>query len=190
MDHEIKKGRYELNPIITEKRVWNQKNILIAILSSIFVVIFEFVAVFFVGLLRPYALFLGFVLIIIYAIFLFFLLEPKLMREIIRTEVISVERPVIKEIVKEVPRDIVREVQKPVTQTLTKTVYVPIPRKKLEIPKYDYVGSSETKTFHTRNCRFGKLIKRKYKVSNNSKVYFTGRKYAPCKVCILKQKKA
>ncbi|MBS3072539.1 hypothetical protein J4477_01755 [Candidatus Pacearchaeota archaeon] len=193
MDNEIRRRKYELEPIVTEKYVWNQGNLLVAIIIGIFAVIFEFIAVFFIGLLKPYALFLGFVLIIVYAIFLFFVLEPRLVKEIKKTEIITLEKPVVREVIKsvikEVPREIVRTVEKQVPQTLTRTVYVPTPRKKLNIPKYDYVASSQTKTFHTRNCRLGKLIKKRYKVSNNSKSYFTGRKYKPCKVCILKKKK-
>jgi len=33
------------------------------------------------------------------------------------------------------------------------------PREVLNIPKYKYFGSKETKTYHLRNCRFRKLIK-------------------------------
>ncbi|MEK6874013.1 MAG: hypothetical protein AABW91_04150 [Nanoarchaeota archaeon] len=189
MDQEVKRKSYELEPIISEKHIWNQGNLLIAFIIGIFVVIFEFVAVFFMGLLKPYALFLGFTLIIVYTVVLFFLLEPKLVKEIKRTEVITLERPVTKEIIKEVPRDVVRTVERPVTQTLTKTVYVKTPRKKLNIPKFDYVASTQTKTYHSRNCRLGKLIKKKYKIHSNEQSYFKNKKYKACKVCILKQKK-
>ena len=193
MDQEIKRRSYQLDPVVTEKHVWNQGNLLVAFIIGIFVVIFEFIAVFFIGLLRPHALFLGFTLIIVYVIILFFLLEPRLVKEITRTEVVTLEKPYIKEIIKpvirEVPKEVIRTIEKPVTQEVTRTVYVQTPRKRLDIPKYDYVASSETKTFHTRNCRLGKLIKKKYKVSNNSKAYFTRKKYKACKVCILKQKK-
>lgn len=65
-----------------------------------------------------------------------------------------------------------------------KTIYVTNPRKKLDIPRYDYVASSETKTYHKKSCRLGKLIKKKYKVLNNDPNYFTRNGYKSCKICI------
>jgi len=201
-DKKMRETRQEFSPIITEKQVWNQGNVFLSIFLGFVVVVFEVVARFLLDLPKFYLAFLGISLIIIYAIILFFLLEPRLLREIRTTEIRTFEKPVIKEIVKEVPRDVVREVikevprdvirevEKPVTKTITKTVYVPQPRKKLDIPKYNFLGSSETKVYHTRNCRFGKLIKKKYKVSSNFENHFKNRKYRGCKVCIQKKKKA
>jgi len=94
-------------------------------------------------------------------------------REVIRT----VDRPVVKRVIE--PIYIERGAQKRVIQP----VYIEKPRKKLNIPKYDYFGSTETKTYHKSSCRFRKLIKRKYQVSNNSPTYFKSRKFKPCKLC-------
>jgi hypothetical protein len=80
----------------------------------------------------------------------------------------------------EKPIEVVRIVEKPIVE------YVERPRKKLNIPKYDFNASTETETYHKRTCRFSKLIKRKYKVSNDSEAYFKRRGYVPCKMCIKK----
>jgi Na+-transporting methylmalonyl-CoA/oxaloacetate decarboxylase gamma subunit len=114
---------------------------------------------------------------------------------VVRTVVRTVERPVYHEVEKPVyidreievekPVYIDREVVKPIQIPIEKTVYITPPeKKKLVIPKYDYVGSEETMTYHTRNCRFGKLIKRKHKVSNNSEKFFTKKGFKPCKICL------
>ena len=130
------------------------------------------------------------VLVIIYAIILFFLLEPGILREIRSTQVRTIEKPIIQTVERPVVREVVRTVDRPVVRTVEveKPVYIERPRTRLSIPKYDYLGSSETMTYHRRTCRLGKLIKKKYKISNNSPVYFRSRKFKPCKVCIKRSK--
>jgi len=131
---------------------------------------------------------LGIILILFYSIVLFFLLEPHILREIRHTFVQTVEKPVIKEVIRTVEKPVIRTVERPVE----KKVYIQVERKrkKLNIPKYLYFGSDDTRTYHNRNCRFRKLIKRKNQEHSNSESYFKKKKYSPCKVCILKERKA
>lgn len=82
----------------------------------------------------------------------------------------------------EKPVEVLKIVEKPVIK------YKEKPRKKLNIPKYDFLGSTETNTYHKHGCRFSKLIKRNHKVSNNSEAYFKRNKFVPCKMCIDKKK--
>ena len=141
------------------------------------------------------ALVLAVGIIVVYAAILFFLLEPRILKQVQETVIHTVERPVVKEVIverpviKEIPVEVEKEII--VEKPMVRHVYVSAPetRKKLDIPKYAFVASSETKTYHTRNCRFGKLIKRKYKLSTNNKSDFIKRKYKPCQVCITKKKK-
>jgi hypothetical protein len=103
--------------------------------------------------------------------------------ELVDHQVIKrVEVPVYKRV--EVP--IVHTVEIPVYKRIEKNVY--IKPKKLNIPKFNYLGSSETKTFHKRSCRLGKLIKRKYKVHNNSSAWFAKKHFKACKVCMKNKK--
>jgi hypothetical protein len=138
------------------------------------------------------AVFLAIIIVVIYGIIVSFLLEPKIIKEVVyketekipllktvqigKTEIktIEIEKPVEKRIVREVPKTIM----------IDKPIFIEKPKKKLNIPKYEYIASSQTMTFHKRNCRFSKLIKRKYKEHSNDEKYFLKKKYKPCKVCL------
>ncbi|MGV8151474.1 MAG: hypothetical protein ACP5OG_00175 [Candidatus Nanoarchaeia archaeon] len=97
-----------------------------------------------------------------------------------------VEKPVIKEVPVQIPIEnkTIEVVEKPVY--IDRPVYIQKPRKKLVIPKYKYVASLKTKKYHTRFCRLGKLVKKKYKLQNNSKAFFLKKRFKACKSCIKK----
>lgn len=126
--------------------------------------------------------------VLIYAIILFLVLGKKKETREVKFPVKVIEKPMVKFIEKPVIKVLEKPVTKVVEKPVRKTVYLEKPKKKLSIPKYEYIGSTETKTYHKRNCRFRKLIKRKYQVSNNSEKYFTSRKYKSCNICIKKIK--
>lgn len=85
---------------------------------------------------------------------------------------------VVKERVVEVPHEVrIKEIHES-----PRYIYVD-KREDLKIPKYDYIGSTDRMVFHKRGCRFAKIIKKKYKVSNNSRIFFTQSGYEPCKSC-------
>jgi len=172
---------YSYPPYIQDKKVWNQNNILWAALIGLIVILVELLVVFFLDIPEIYIALLSFVLILLYAILLFFLLEPHLLREVTQTHMRTIEKPVVKIVEKPIIRERIRVMEKPVE----KKIYVPVPsrRKKLNIHKYKYFGSGETKTFHKRTCRFRKLIKRKYQHSSDRRSYFTRKKYKTCKIC-------
>lgn len=94
---------------------------------------------------------------------------------------------------KVVEQPIVRTVQypsKPIEKIVEKTVYVQKPKtNKLNIPKYDYVASTQAKTYHKHACRLSKLIKKKYRLSSNNVSTFKSRNYKSCKICIRKLRK-
>ncbi len=93
-------------------------------------------------------------------------------------EIFAVDNPTVKVVEKPVVRNVYIEVPK------EKIVYKEKSRKKLNIPKYNFVGSTESKTYHKRTCRFSKLIKRKYKLSDNSENFFKKNKFKKCKICL------
>lgn len=224
---EPKITTHQLEPQVQERRLWNLNNVLAAFIIGVVLVAIEFIAVpyIFEGDFK-YSIMLALALLVIYAVILFFLLEPKVLREVkystiktVETPVlreVSVEKPVYKTIEKPVIRTVERIVERPVIRTIEKPVYKTIEkpvirtvtkvskpivrtvtkqvvkfkeRPKLNIPRYDFTGSTETKTYHTRYCRLGKLIKKKYALHANTQDFFKKRKFAPCKVCILKEKK-
>lgn len=110
-------------------------------------------------------LFIG-ILILVYLILSPILMRTKKTREIKVLGVKTIEKPVEKRVI------------------VKRNVYIEKKRKKLNIPKFDYLGSTQTKTYHKRSCRLGKLIKKKYKESSNTKSFFKKRGYKACKVCI------
>ena len=144
-------------------------------------------------------LILCWVLTTFYSIFGFYLLGNviPLNREVVRQ--VAVERaPIIKYVEKPVYIDREVAIQIPVenktievvemerpTETQT-TRYINLKKKKLNIPKYKFVGSDETLRYHKTSCRLSKLIKRKNKVVSNSQEYFRKLKYKPCKACLKK----
>ena len=123
------------------------------------------------------------------------LLEPKGIMRIMKTIIKKEDRAVVQQVstIREVQVPVVKEVpvDRPVyiEKIVDRPVYVQMPRKKLNIPHYDFIGSSQTRTYHSRKCRLGKLIKKKYKISDNSEIYFKKHKFSPCMVCIQKLKK-
>lgn len=64
-----------------------------------------------------------------------------------------------------------------------------MPAEKVDIPHYDYVGSSKTRTYHLKDCKLVKSIAPKFKLVNNGDLFFKKRKFKACKRCIGKAKK-
>lgn len=140
-----------------------------------------------------------------YALFAFFLIDPKLNinpvryvdRPLVQEIIRIVEKPVFKEIQVPIENKVIEVIEKPVIKEVIRYIERPVvkyvdrivKRKKLNIPKYNFVASNQTRTYHKRNCRLGKLIKKKYKFQNNSQNFFKKKHYKGCKVCIKKQKK-
>ncbi|MBP7708738.1 hypothetical protein KA107_03555 [Candidatus Pacearchaeota archaeon] len=195
---QIKNQDENTRETISEKRLWNLKNIFIAFWIFVLFIAIGIASAFVITTFTERVI-LWTVLVIIYAIILFFLLEPSKLREVERRETKTVEkevirnvdRPVIKEVIKTVEkpvyRDVVKTVEKEVIKEVDKPVYYPVKGPKLNIPHYDYVASSLTGTYHKSNCRLSKSIKRKYRESTNDLSEFKKKGYKPCKFCVTKQ---
>jgi hypothetical protein len=109
------------------------------------------------------------IMIAFYIVVLSFLFEPKVIKKDVKTIVKTIERPV------RVPFVIkLKEIKTP--------IFIEPTKKK----EFNFVASSETKTYHTNDCRFGKLIKKDYKLMDDEEIYFKRLKYSPCKNCIKK----
>jgi hypothetical protein len=66
---------------------------------------------------------------------------------------------------------------------------ISIPAESVSIPHYDYVGSSQTRTYHLKDCNLAKKIPAKLKLMNNSDLFFKKRKFKRCKICLKKKAK-
>lgn len=176
----------------SEKRVKEEGNAIIAVIVGFLLTFIAIIIIFGFNFGTNQIVIFILLIIAFYAIVLSFLFESKLVREIKHIITKTNERPPVeKETVKIVRKPIVYEMEKPVIREVMQIVDRPvfIKKEKLNIPKYDYLGSIETKNYHKKSCRLGKLIKKKYKILNNDPKYFIKRGFSPCKVCILKEKK-
>jgi len=172
-------NKHEDRVEVFEKNVEEERHVFVFVIVTILMAAMVLVVIFGLKIEGTALMIIFIVLIAFYFSAASILLEPKLVKHILKT-IIKTEEKIV-EIEKPIIREIVKEVEKP--------VYVHLPRTKLNIPKYDYIASTETKRYHSRNCRLGKLIKKRYKVYNNHRSYFVRRKFLPCKVCIRKIKK-
>jgi len=198
---------------VTEKKITHGTNFLIAFFSGVGLIVGIVILIWIYNLNIIISLIIAWIVTTIYAAVLFFLLNPGILKQIEKTSVHTIEKPTFNEVPVErkifIDRPVTKEmpverkifIDRPVTKEMpverkifidrpvTKEVYIPIKKAKLEIPKYNFIGSTETKIYHKRNCRLGKLVKKKYKLSNNSENYFKKKGFKPCKVCITKEKK-
>jgi len=224
----------QLEPKITETKLWNLNNLFLAFLIGVGFAILTVVLITTLDLNVIDSLILVLVLVVVYASILFFLLESKVLREVEQTTIKIVDRPYIKEVPVEkkvfvdrpvekkvfiekpvekkvfVDRPVIKEVQvekkvfvdRPVEKEVpvhkevivekpvVSKVYVPLGRHRdtVSAPRYNFVASTETMVYHKRNCRLGKLIKGKYKLTSDFEGSFRRRKFRPCKVCMKKKK--
>jgi len=136
------------------------------------------------------------ILTTLYAIFIVLIVDPRINprsiqiveRQVIRNipyevnKPVFVDRPVIVE--KEVIKNVPYEVQKTVYRTIE------TPHETLNIPRYEFIGSTQTKTYHRRTCKFSKMLKNKFKEHSNSALFFKKKHYKACKSCINIRKRA
>ncbi|HRZ85238.1 MAG TPA: hypothetical protein P5277_00480 [Candidatus Paceibacterota bacterium] len=182
---------------VTEKKITHGTNFLIAFFSGVGLIVGIVILIWIYNLNIIISLIIAWIVTTIYAAVLFFLLNPGILKQIEKTSVHTIEKPTFNEVPVErkifIDRPVTKEMPVErkifIDRPVTKEVYIPIKKAKLEIPKYNFIGSTETKIYHKRNCRLGKLVKKKYKLSNNSENYFKKKGFKPCKVCITKEKK-
>ncbi|MDP2628951.1 MAG: hypothetical protein Q8P15_03580 [Nanoarchaeota archaeon] len=165
-----------------EKRTiqYDNKNILVAILVAVLVVLLATLISLIFNLSVVQAITMSWILTTFYSLFAFFIIDNK--------EIIQIES----ERIIEKPIEVIREFIPFENQEIREVpAYIPetIIRRKPLFKKYDYVASSETKTYHKKNCRFGKLIKKKYKMFNNDYLFFNKKDFKACKICLKEHKK-
>lgn len=97
-------------------------------------------------------------------------------------------KPIIKYIEKPIIKEKKIFIEKPVIKEVEKKVFIERPKRPAP-PRFKYKASTNSKTYHKTSCRLAKLIKTKYKVSNNNLGYFKKQDYKPCKVCLREHKK-
>jgi hypothetical protein len=170
-------------PIVTEKSSGYFTGFVISVFVAILLIFLAIITLYVFSLTNAQEILLIGSLILFYLIISPILMRSRKTKEIRTLGVRTVEKPVEKKVyIKSKP--IIKRV------VVNKNVYVAknVKRAKLNIPRFAYVGSTQTKHYHTRNCRLGKLIKNKYKEHSNTQSFFKKRGYNHCKMCIKNKK--
>lgn len=166
----MEEGVKYLEPIITERQLWNLHNLLYAIIIATISIMIFIVVLFLTNIDLVWALILLISIVVIDAIILFFLLEPHVLREvtqeIIKTQEKTIETPIYRQIPIETEKRIYILSEKPPKE------------------QFNFYASSNSRTYHKSSCRLSRLIKDEYRVGKNSIEYFKKQKYKPCKICI------
>ena len=191
------------------------EKILISIIVAVLVVLFAILTSIILKFNLVQNLVMSWVLTTLYSLFAFFFIEPAKIsvNKVIEKPVIKevsvyttvpvenktieiVERPIIKEvpvytqipienrIIEVVEKQVIKEI--PVEVVVEKKVYVEKSKKKLAIPHFKFIASTQTKRYHTRFCRLGKLVKKKFKIHSNSQAFFKKKNFKACKKCVKK----
>lgn len=179
------------DPIVRESRLWNMNYLIVAFIIGILIIILDISIISYWELKIVESVALSSILITIYSVFLFFLIEPRILREVERKSVLTkfVEGPVV---TRTVEKPVLQYIEKPVFREVVKTVEKPIYlEKKKTMPKvkyYKYVGSTLTKKYLSSRSRLAKLIKKENRIYSNSAEEFEKRGFTPAKHVIKKMK--
>src|SRR3989339_2259133 len=102
----------EVNQNITEIRVWSLKNFLTSVFAFLIIIVIFLMITIVLNLNLLFLTMVACFFIVVYSIMLFFLLEPRVVREVKTTAGTTVEKPVIKEVFVDKPVQVVHEVEK------------------------------------------------------------------------------
>jgi hypothetical protein len=179
------------NLLITNKT----KQVLIAILVGIMVIIIAILTIIILNINLFVNILTFWLLTTFYSLFAFFLVDSPIMS--INTEKI-IEKPVYRNLIQVVEKPVIQEIQIPMENKVIEVVEKEVPVERIiyrtiekkpirhNIPKYEFIGSTQTKTYHKRTCKFSKMLKRKYKLHSNNKLFFKRKDYKACKSCLKK----
>ena len=158
------------NQVITDERLWNEKNFFLALGIGVILIIGAVITLFYTELTFTQGLMILAGLTVLYAIILFFLLEPGILRRVHTSDVRTIE----------VEKPIIYYKKEPVY--VEKKVYVKEPKKPRTPPKvYKFVASTETKMYHSNSSRLARLIKQKNRIYGDSPQEFAKAGYKPSK---------
>ena len=200
MDEKVVRQEVKyLEPIISERRMWNMHYVVLAFIIGLFIVLLDVFFIIYFSLEALESVTVSSILVAIYSIFLFFLIEPYVLRQVQERAVMmrviqgpevvrTVEKPVIRVVEKPVFKEVVRTVDRPVVRTVERPIYIEKKRKMPDVRHYKYVGSTLTKKYHSIRSRLSRLIKNENKVYANSSEEFERKGFKPARDVIKKFK--
>jgi hypothetical protein len=171
---------------ISREKIWSLKNIRLALFIGFTLIILDLILIFLLNTSLSSSLIILLITVIIYAISLYFLLNPPYESIIQKEKVRKIEKPTIKVVEKiiekpvkqivEKPIEKIKYIEKPSIQKISKPIL--IPPKDDPMDKYPYVASTKSKKIHSTKTTAGRMIKpenREYshKVTNLKKKGYT-----------------
>lgn len=180
-----------INRVVRVRRLWSLGNLMFAFFLGVAIIIIDFIFITLFNLELIISILIATISSIFYAVMLFFLLEPRFMKEIEQNTIETIDRPVEKRIflerpvIKEVPvdREVIREVkvEVPVDREVIKEVPVAVPvRRSMPSPvHHKYVGSVTTKIYHSTKSRLARLIRPKNRLYGETRQFFEKKGYKP-----------
>lgn len=177
----IREGKLVTKKDSSQKGRFNKGYVIFAVIMGICIIAAILVILVLYPMTLSNAILMIALFIAFYSLFLFFLIEPQLLR---RSSELPPTLPPQKEIVREIIHDrpvVVHD--RPIVHEIRRT-FLSSPRSTLTIPRHEYFASTETKVVHHQSCRFRKLIKRKFQKSGDTLAPFLKQGYARCPMCL------
>lgn len=174
---------------VRERKTWDMGTALLSFAICLLVIILEIIFFVLVPFNQIQAILFALIGLLIYALAVFSLFGRVRIREIRRSPRFEQRKEAV-----EHPSYSMEELEKSLASLEPIKPIMPSKHAHEEefvqdVQKEKYIGSTQTRTYHLRNCRLAKLIKQKFKLSNNSLEFFRKRKFRACKVCMGKKKK-
>ena len=152
---------------VTFEKVWNLKNIQIALFIGLLLLIVSIGILIITDADLKLSLIILLICVIIYAIVLYFLLNPQTQKTIEKDKVRNIERqtlkviekPVIKPVLKviEKPKEIVKVIERPIIRKVSKPIIVPLEEDPMK--NYPFVASKKSRKIHHTSSTAGRMIK-------------------------------
>ena len=152
---------------ITNEKLWSMKNIQIALVVGFVLLIVDLILLFSLNTGLSGSLIIVLISVVLYAIALYFLLNPPYQKTIEKERTKQIEKPTIKVIEKKIEKPVIKIIEKPVERIkyiekpIIKRVSAPvtIPVNKNPMKAYPYVASVKSKTIHATHTTAGRMIK-------------------------------
>ncbi|MEK6890508.1 MAG: hypothetical protein AABX03_00040 [Nanoarchaeota archaeon] len=168
------------NKIIVRKiqgKSYVLRNVSLSIAFILIIFIFDILLAFLFNLNILYFLFINFILLLTCLFMVVTILNPKILNSNHHNSLV-IQREEIKDV-----KSNVNILENPGSEYQEEEAKVDR-KPRINIKKYNYIGSSETKVYHKNSCRFAKTIHTDYMDYNNKESYFKNKGYKPCMVCI------
>ena len=161
---------------------YSSRNLTISIVIIVLVFMIQVFLFFYLNIGVLSVLFIGILFLFMYMLLLLTLLNPFVIGDGIKHLII--QRSEISNIKNKVSESENTKEKNETDEHGLKEIVKEKVKRAIDLKRYGYVGSLDTKVYHRNSCRFAKTISKDYIDFNNNKDYFKNKGYKPCLVCI------